>query len=1143
MNPKSIRSPYKQPVKSALALLSAIIALAADSASAATYQWLGTTDSTWATASNWNATGVAPTGGSFAHRLNFNNAANSEAIYTATLGTTTYTPNDRPLVVGSGTLGSGTLRITGGKLSTIGATGNVTIGNINGNSASLIIDGGEFETGTFVAMGLVFGVNSTFTINGGIATVPNINTNNSVGNINLNGGTLAMNRFVHDGGGNTFLNFNGGTLIARASTTAFYPTPAFGAASAVVKSGGAIIDTNGFDITITRPLLEDTASPGGGLTKNGAGTLSLSSPTNITGPVVVNGGGLNLTSDFLNSWQPASITHSGTALGLNLGVYNPADPTPIVTPNLTLNSTNILLTISGSNIPVASEVKILDYGTKSGAGSLQLNVASLPVNMVATLGENTVDGYYYLNVTSPSASTFNWSGNSSTPGSGVWDTTSLHWNANQSAYAEPALVSFPTFTNPSTVEIASDVAPLSVTIGNTSGTYTFTGTGKISGSADLTKSSGGIAIFNGAAHDFSGPVSITGGALIKKKADDTTGNITVAADNISFVLDGGVTDGAGQTLTISGRGITTAGYFFTGSAVQRGALQSHNGSNTWAGDIVLALNDVNNPNRVGVQTGASLTLTGTISESVTGASLIFRAGNLGENITLSGPASYSYTGRSLIFSNGASIILGANNKLPLVSNVILDSGGATIFDLNGFSQQCASLGGSAIGAGAARILNNNASTASTLTVSPALGVSGYYQGALANGTGVLSLVKSGEGTQILASANTYTGTTTISQGRLEVGGGSTSGSLNPASQIVNDAILAFNRTNAITQGTDFANGISGSGRLVKAGSGTLTLTSANTYAGTTTIGAGTLALTGDGTVGSDQVTLSSGTIFNVSAATPASISLPGGLGGSGTVTATDKALAIGGSFTPVALTITGNVSLVTGATTSIIAVPSPASARVAEITGTLTNAGSLSITAGLSLTFANGQSYTFFTATGGITPGFTSVSVGALALTAGSPGIWSATTEGLTYTYTESTATLAVATAATPLSAIQTWREDFFGAPDNTGEAADQADFDRDGLPNLMEYALGTDPTLINASQVVVGRDGNFLTLTYPRRSPADPALTYAVEGSSDLTAGFTAATGSTASGSPSVYTDNIDISAPGTRRFLRLSVTYTPAP
>ena len=47
---------------------------------------------------------------------------------------------------------------------------------------------------------------------------------------------------------------------------------------------------------------------------------------------------------------------------------------------------------------------------------------------------------------------------------------------------------------------------------------------------------------------------------------------------------------------------------------------------------------------------------------------------------------------------------------------------------------------------------------------------------------------------------------------------------------------------------------------------------------------------------------------------------------------------------------------------------------------------------------------------------------------------------------------------ATTLTAIQNWRSAHFGTIDNSGNAADTADPDDDGLSNLLEYALGTDP-------------------------------------------------------------------------------------
>ena len=99
-------------------------------------------------------------------------------------------------------------------------------------------------------------------------------------------------------------------------------------------------------------------------------------------------------------------------------------------------------------------------------------------------------------------------------------------------------------------------------------------------------------------------------------------------------------------------------------------------------------------------------------------------------------------------------------------------------------------------------------------------------------------------------------------------------------------------------------------------------------------------------------------------------------------------------------------------------------------------------------------------------------------------------------------------------------------------------DFDGDGMSNLLEYAFGTIPTLAEASPVVTGKNGNVLTLTYPRNT--DPTLTYTVLGSGDLTTGFVAATGPTeTTGGVSTYTDNVDVSAPGVRRFLRVEVTH----
>jgi hypothetical protein len=61
---------------------------------------------------------------------------------------------------------------------------------------------------------------------------------------------------------------------------------------------------------------------------------------------------------------------------------------------------------------------------------------------------------------------------------------------------------------------------------------------------------------------------------------------------------------------------------------------------------------------------------------------------------------------------------------------------------------------------------------------------------------------------------------------------------------------------------------------------------------------------------------------------------------------------------------------------------------------------------------------------------------------------------------------------------ITSWRQTYFGSPDNSGDGADLNDYDHDGLVNLVEYAFGLNPSLNNGGQLPQGQivGSNFVT-------------------------------------------------------------------
>lgn len=130
----------------------------------------------------------------------------------------------------------------------------------------------------------------------------------------------------------------------------------------------------------------------------------------------------------------------------------------------------------------------------------------------------------------------------------------------------------------------------------------------------------------------------------------------------------------------------------------------------------------------------------------------------------------------------------------------------------------------------------------------------------------------------------------------------------------------------------------------------------------------------------------------------------------------------------------------------------------------------------------------------------------------------------------------------TPWTALQSWRNDAFGTPDATGNAADDADIDLDGLKNLVEYSLGTSPTQSSANAGPVGlvqaSSGADHLMMRVSRAQKRNDIAYAAEVSSDLsqwtTTGVTIVTDSA---TLFEARDNMAITA-NSRRFMRLRVS-----
>jgi|FEC22Drversion2_1045045.scaffolds.fasta_scaffold00159_12 outer membrane autotransporter protein len=285
-------------------------------------------------------------------------------------------------------------------------------------------------------------------------------------------------------------------------------------------------------------------------------------------------------------------------------------------------------------------------------------------------------------------------------------------------------------------------------------------------------------------------------ARITFQNSSTAGTATISNTFAGAALAFQDSASAGSATITNGSGNTIA---FTGSASAGSATITNSGSIvTFAGSTTAGSATINNNSGTVAFSGSATAGTATITNS----------GALGKS---------QFTGTST--GGQARLITSAGGVVDISG---LSSSGMTAGSIEG-STGSFRLGSKQLTAG-----GNNLST----TFGGSITDSGDF-----GGTGG-SLVKTGTGTLILTGNSTYTGGTTISGGTLQLGNGTTTGSI--TGNIVNNGALVFNQSSQAT----FSNAISGTGSVQQASANNslLILTGANTYTGGTTVSSGALQL-------------------------------------------------------------------------------------------------------------------------------------------------------------------------------------------------------------------------------------------------------------------------------------------------------------
>ena len=627
-------------------------------------------------------------------------------------------------------------------------------------------------------------------------------------------------------------------------------------------------------------LLTGTNSYTGGTAIN-AGVLQISNDTNLgdaAGGLTFNGGTLETTADF-DSGRAVALTGNGTLLtdtGTNFGLTGVINGTG----NLAKNGAGTLI-LTGAN--AYSGDTVVNAGALFVNGDQTAATGLTSVASGAALGGTGVIGG---DVSIADGATLNPGGIDGLPGLlTIHGNLSLASNATLSMQFGEANVAGGTHND----------------LVNIDGSVTLDGTLNVSVSAGGSFGPGIYRVFN-----YGGALTDNGLILGTMPSGSTVSVQTAIAGQVNLV------NTAGQTLTFwdGTAGPKNNGQIDGGNGIWR----IGGGSNNWT-DSTGALNADYTPDSFAIFSAAPGTVSvDNGSGNVLASGMQFASTGYviaGDALTLTGAQAIVQVGDGSAAGAGYSATIASELAGP-AGLVKTDLGTLVLTGTNSYA------GGTTVDGGTLQIGNGGATGSITGDIANNGALVVNRSGTIAldgtiSGTG--SLTKLGSSVLTLTGTNSYSGGTTVGGGTVQVSSDANLGNVAGTLSLQGGTLQAGasftsargvllgspNSNNIDTQGFDVTlAGVIGDGPnnsagnfVNKLGSGTLTLTGANTYNNRTIIAGGTLALAGAGTVGTGNLVVGAGTVFDISQTNTGARVIQLNSGPAGTIALGSKVLTLG----------------------------------------------------------------------------------------------------------------------------------------------------------------------------------------------------------------------------------------------------------